>query len=89
MTIDERVRALVGTPSRAEVAKLWGRKSGLRAAARDLGVDQHLPDPPPVDEDVSLQNAAEDEALRARKLNARPGSRSQAGTTAADRRRAS
>lgn len=85
MTIEERVRALVGTPSRAEVAKLWGRKSSLRAAARALGVDRYLPGPPPVEEDVSLQNAAKDEARRLRRLNAPPSSRSQAGITKADR----
>ena len=89
MTIKERTRALVGTPSPAEVAKLWGRKSGLRAAARALGVDQYLPDLPPVEEDESLRNAAKDAARRARKLHAPRSSRSQAGTTAADKRRAS
>ena len=49
----------------------------------------NLPDLHPVEEDESLRNAAKDEARQARTLHAPRSSRSQAGTTAADKRRAS
>ena len=89
VTVKDRILAIVGPPTDVEAAKLWGRKSGLREMAHALGGGQCLPDLPPVEKDVSLRNAVKDEVRRARRLNAPRSSRSQAGTTQADRRRAS
>lgn len=83
-TIQERVIALVGRPSHVEAARLWGRKSGLRAAAHALAGGRCLPELPPADEDLSLRN---DEARRARirTLAERPASKNRGVTRSAKR----
>ena len=87
-TPDQLSLELFGRPSPEEVARLWGRKSATRALAHALGGGRYLPELPPIEQDVSLQNAAKDEVRRARRLAARPGSKSPAGTRRAGRLKA-
>ncbi len=72
-----RIEALIGPPSHAERASLFGRKSALRAAVSDRVADHNLPELLPPDEDVSLRNAAEYAARQvrdaARRLNMNRG----------------
>lgn len=78
--LQRMISELVGPLSPVEVATLLGRRSTIRAAARDLGVDQFLPEPPPVGEDASLRYAAADALRRARSFSRRRGSKSQCGS---------
>ena len=71
----------VGPLSDEEAARLFGRKSRIRAAARDLGVDQHLPEPPPFEQDESLRYAAKDAVRRLRTRAGQRRCRCQAVTT--------
>lgn len=74
------VVAVNGRLSALEVARILGRKSGLRAMACALGVGQHLPALPPPELDGSLRNDARDVARHVRNLYGPPDSTNSGGT---------
>jgi len=71
MTIEERITLEVGPLSDKERAYLLGRKSAIRERARAQGIEHLLPAPPPIEEDVTLQDQAESVVRRLHRLKKR------------------
>ncbi len=65
--LEKRLVAMFGRKGYESAIKLLGRKSASRALAEENGYGWALPDPPPIEEDVSVQRFVKNEIYRQRR----------------------